>query len=318
TLAERDPKLAASIVAQMADDPMRDERMYDLMQIWVAKDPSQAAAWVVELPFGSMKNDATTELGIAWGALDPAAASQWVEENIFTENAPAGAASLTSAWAQNDIEAATTWVASLDADTPARAEAIKALAFHLGGLDPQRGLAWLGRLKPGDRNLIVVNFAAAWSDKDPRSAANWLRYQAGDIDPRTRDQASLAVIHSWAADEKSAASASNWIDGIPDGELKENAKATFAETHAETSPPEALPWARDIRDLERRLEVTMVVFEEWILSDKEGFRAEITTEWENYEPELREEIYDLLLDEDPEFKKELIKLYENREEDPIE
>ena len=126
------------------------------------------------------------------------------------------------------------------------------------------------------------------------------------------------MIHSWAADEKSAASASNWIDGIPDGELKENAKATFAETHAETSPPEALPWARDIRDLERRLEVTMVVFEEWILSDKEGFRAEITTEWENYEPELREEIYDLLLDEDPEFKKELIKLYENREEDPIE
>ena len=162
-LAERAPKSAAQIVARMADSPIRDERMYDLMQIWVNKDATQAADWVSGLPHSGMKDDATTELGLAWGSSDPEAAARWVDENIFTENAPAGAASLTSAWVKVDVDAATEWVESLDIDAPARDEALKALAFHLGELDATRGLAWLARLKPKDRNLIVVNFAAAWS-----------------------------------------------------------------------------------------------------------------------------------------------------------
>ncbi len=136
-----------------------------------------------------MKNDATTELGLAWGNSDPEAAARWVDENVFTENAPAGAASLTSAWVRTDIEAATEWVESLDSDSPARKEAIRALAFHLGEIDPTRGLAWISRLKPEDRNLIIVNFAASWSDSDPQAAANWMRFQSAGIDPRTRDQA---------------------------------------------------------------------------------------------------------------------------------
>lgn len=311
-LAERAPKSAAQIVARMADTPERDERMYDLMQIWVSKDPTQAADWVSGLPYSGMKNDATTELGLAWGASDPEAAARWVDENIFTENAPAGAASLTSAWVKVDAEAATAWVESLDADAPARDEAFKALAFHLGGLDPTRGLAWMSRLKPEDRNLIIVNFAAAWSDSDPQAAADWMRFQSGSIDPRIRDQATLAVIHSWAANEAEAASASDWIDNLADGELKEKAKATFAESHAENAPQEALPWAQSIDDPQRRREVTMVVLEEWIIQDKENFKAEITAEWAGFDEGLRHEIYDLLLDHDPEFKKQLFSMFEER------
>ncbi|MGI9241468.1 MAG: hypothetical protein ACR2RV_11750 [Verrucomicrobiales bacterium] len=317
-LAERSPKAAAKLVSRMPDSPDRDERMYDLMQIWVSKDPTQAADWVSGLPFSGMKNDATAELGLAWGKSDPQAAAQWVDENIFTENAPAGAASLTSAWARIDIEAATEWVDSLDIDAPARKEAIRALAFHLGEIDPTRGLAWLARLKPEDRNLIIVNFAASWSDSSPQAAANWMRYQSGSIDPRTRDQATLAVIHSWAANESEAASASNWIDNLADGEFKEKAKATFAESHAETSPAEALPWAQSINDPERRLEATMVVMEEWVLQDREDFKAGITGEWESFDEGLRHEIYDLLIDHDPEFKKELYSMFEERPAEPVE
>jgi hypothetical protein len=317
-LAERDPKAAASFIARLEDTPTRDERLYDLMQIWVVKDPAQAAGWIVGLPFSGLKNDATAELGLAWGKRDPRAAAKWVDENIFTENAPAGAASLTSAWVKIDIEAATEWVESLDADAPARSEAIKALAYHLGEIDPQRGKAWIARLKPHDRKLILVNFATSWSTAEPRAAANWLRFQAGGIDSGVRDQATLAVIHTWAANEKEAANASAWIDRLADGDLKENAKAAFAETHAETSPPEALPWARDINDPQRRLEVTMVVLEEWILQDKEGFRGEITDRWEAFDEPLRHQVYDLLLEHDPDFKKQLIDLFEGRGEEPDE
>jgi len=317
-LAERSPKAAAKLVSRMPDTPDRDERMYDLMQIWVSKDPTQAADWVSALPHSGMKNDATTELGLAWGNSDPEAAARWVDENIFTENAPAGAASLTSAWVRTDIEAATEWVESLDRDSPARKEAIRALAFHLGEIDPTRGLAWISRLKPEDRNLIIVNFAASWSDSDPQAAANWMRFQSAGIDPRTRDQATLAVIHSWAANESEAADASDWIDNLADGEFKENAKATFAESHAETSPAEALPWAQSIDDPQRKQDVTMVVLEEWILQDKEEFKTGITAEWENFDETLRHEIYDLLLDHDPEFKKQLFTMFEDRVEGAVE
>ena len=314
-LAETNPKAAAAIVARMPDTPDRDERMFDLMQIWVQKDPTQAADWVGALPYSEMKDHATAELGLAWGKLDPQAASIWVDENIFTENAPAGASSLVSSWSRSDIEAASEWVASLDVDAPARTKALQALAYHLGELDPKRGLAWLTRLAADDRNLTAVNFAASWADSDPRAAADWLRYQSADIDPKIRDQATLAVIHSWAADEHHAASASKWIDSLADGTLKENAKATFAESHAETSPAEALPWALDIRDDERRNEVTMVVLEEWILQDKEGFKVGITDRWESYDEPLRHEIYDLLLDHDPDFKEDLFQMFENSQAD---
>jgi hypothetical protein len=310
-LAERDPKAAAAVIARLEDSPTRDERLYDLMQIWIGRDPHQAADWVTQLPIGGLKNDATAELGLAWGKADPAAASRWVDENIFTQNAPAGAASLTSAWARKDIAAASEWVSTLDVDAPARREAIKTLAFHLGELDPQRGLAWIARLKPADRKQILVNFTASWSDRDPAAAASWLRYQAAGFDQVTRDQASLAVIHSWANSD--APAASRWIGELEDGDLKENAKATFAETYAETAPAEALPWAEDIDDPERRLEATMVVYEEWILKDKETFKSEIRNRWATLGDSLRHEIYDLLLDHDQEFKNELFRLLDERD-----
>lgn len=317
SLAERDPKAAARVVAQLGDTPTRDERLYDLMQEWIKKDPTQAADWVVGLPVGDLKTDATAELGLAWGKADPEAASRWVDENIFTQNAPAGAASLTSAWAAIDIEAASEWVASLDTDAPARNEAIKALAFKLGELDPQRGRAWLARLDRNDRNLILVNFAASWSDIDPAAAANWLRHQAKGVDQSIRDQATLAVIHSWASTDNEAPNAADWIDSLEDGRLKENAKATFAESYAETSPAQALPWAEAINDPQRRLDVTMVVLEEWVTADMEGFQTEMRDRWETLDEPLRHEIYDLLLDHDPEFKDELFKMLDERStEDP--
>ena len=311
-LANRDPKAAASIIARLEDTPIRDERLYTLMTAWVEKDPTQAADWVSALPFGDLKNDATAELGLAWGKSDPAATARWVDENIFTLNAPAGAASLTSAWAKSDIESASEWVAGLDTDAPARREAIRALAYKLGELDPQRGISWLSRLTPQDRKLILVNFTASWSDHDPAAAASWLRYQAKGVDQQIRDQATLAVIHSWTSTEDEAPAAADWIDGLEDGTLKENAKATFAETHADTSPAEAFPWARDLEDDERRLEVTMVVLEEWLVQDMDGFQTEMRDRWETLDEPLRHEIYDLLLDHDPQFKKELFELLDER------
>ena len=316
-LAERDPKAAAEVIARLEDTPNRDERLYELMQIWVGKDPTQAAAWVVGLSIGSLKNDATAELGLAWGSVDPESAASWVEENIFTQNAPAGAASLTSAWARTDLESVTEWIESLDPDVPARQDAAKALAYHLGELDPERGKAWLSRLKEKDRNRVAVNFATSWSDHDPRAAADWLRFQAREISAAVRDQAMLAVIHSWTHTEDEAANASTWIDGLADGVLKENAKATFAESHAENSPSEALPWAQNIKDPERRQEVTMVVYEEWAIQDLDGFKDEITRSWDTLDQSLRHEVYDLLLEEDPDFKSELFKMLDRRgTEDP--
>ncbi len=313
-LVESNPKTAAASVAKLDDTPARDELLYDLMQIWVEKDPTQAADWVAKLPVSSLKNDATTELGIAWTKLDPDSASRWVEENIFTENAPAGAASVASVWAKSDVEAASDWVDSLDPDAPARRDAMNALAFQLGASEPLHGLTWISRLKPDDRNLIAVNFAASWAHDAPRAAADWLRFQASGVDSRVREQATLAVIHSWAANAAKAPNASKWIDALEDGDLKENAKATFAESHAETSPSEAAPWAFDIKDPERRLDVTMVVFEQWAEQDLDGFKTGLTEGWEGYEQPLRHEIYELLMDYDPDFKEKLFNSFENARE----
>ena len=54
----------------------------------------------------------------------------------------------------------------------------------------------------------------------------------------------------------------------------------------------------------------MVVLEEWITQDKDDFKAGITDEWDGFDEGLRHEVYELLLDHDPQFKKQLFTLFE--------
>jgi len=309
-LARTDPLAAAATLGRIEDSPLRDERLYDLMVIWTEIDPRQAADWVVNLPIGSLKTDATAELGLSWGTADPESAARWVEENIFTENAPAGAASLTSVWARSDPDSAAEWVASLDTETPARREAIKALAEKLGALDSQRGLAWLGQLSSQDRNLVALQFVTSWSSIDPEAAANWLRSGSANLNAKTRDVTTLSLIHSWTS--VNPESASQWIIAISDSDLKEDAKAAFAETHVDDSPPEALSWAQSIVDLDRRFEVSMNVYEDWVIDNREDFKAALREDWEGLNQRTRHGIYDLLIDHDPDFKKELFLLLDDQ------
>ena len=51
-----------------------------------------------------------------------------------------------------------------------------------------------------------------------------------------------------------------------------------------------------------------------ILGDKEGFKAEIGTPMADFDKELRHEVYDLLLDHDPDFKDELFKIIDALDE----
>ena len=59
----------------------------------------------------------------------------------------------------------------------------------------------------------------------------------------------------------------------------------------------------------------MVVFEHWAEQDLDGFKEGLSESWEDYEQPLRHEVYELLMDYDPEFKTELFNSFEKSGED---
>ena len=307
-LLARDPRAAAVSVAQMPADDDRDARLTELMIHWTEKAPATAGEWLLEQAPSDFRAESSAEFTRAWADRDPAAAARWIGDRANNPAAVDAIGGLIARWTGSDADAAREWAESLG--TPAaRATASAALAYTWAQSDARAASTWVAQIKdPTLRAAAAKNLVNAWSVSDPRSAANWL--SANLREPNQRDAAALPLLLTWA--DTDPHSASKWVAALPGGQLQEQSKAIFAEALAEEAPNDAITWAESIGDSEQRNESILNIYESWMENDKPALLAHLRENL-NSAPVLRNQIYEMLFEHDPEFRAELIGLYEGRE-----
>lgn len=308
-LLKQDPLAAAKSLAQMPVGEDLDDRMIELMEFWTEGTPDAAGAWLAEQPRGEFRDHAAEEFGAAWGEHDPRAAANWLSAHLSAPGSEAAIGAVSSSWAASSPDEARAWIATLPAGT-AKLRASGALAFTWSTDSPHDAARWAESIDDGaEHRAAVVNIANSWGAKDPASAAVWIRSKI--LDTELRDAAALTLIHQWAGSDPLAAS--KWIAGLPGGQLQETSKAIFAESLAAEAPSDAIIWARSIEDTERRNEAILNVYEGWMDVDQAEFSNHVRQHLTDHsDPKLREQLFDLLYEQDPQFRSELIQLYENR------
>ena len=312
-LLKSDPAAAAASLGQMSPDEERDDRLFELMEHWVSTSPDAAGSWLLAQPQGEFRDDSAEEFSLAWARLAPEAAASWVGSHLQSPAGKAAVGALVSEWARQDPSAALAWVEALTEPEAARS-ATGSLGYAWGQDAPHAAARWAAQIDdPTLKRAAAINLVNAWSETDPDDAAVWVA--TGLSDPALRDAAALTLIHTWADNDPRAAS--QWIAGLGSGELLESAKTVFAESLAYEAPKDAVVWARSIDDPVRRNEAILNIYEDWIETDKPALIGHLRSNLDDHaDAELRDGVYDLLYDHDPDFRAELLQLFEEQAEAP--
>lgn len=111
------------------------------------------------------------------------------------------------------------------------------------------------------------SFAAAWMQKDPFPATQWVLMNPEVLTAPIFEYA----IHRWALTDPEACS--GWLTTLPAGAQKDAAVAGLVAALQQRDPGAALAWTMEIRDSENRLEK----------------QRQILSDWESYAPEAAAE-----------------------------
>ncbi|MCB1098232.1 MAG: hypothetical protein KDN22_21855 [Verrucomicrobiae bacterium] len=307
------PELAAAEVANLPEaTELRDDRLAQLMEVWVEQNPNDAADWASTLPNGIFRDEALQELGAAWAISDAAAAAQWAKQSLAAgQLLPASA--LLSAWGRNDPDNAAKWLSDLsdseeteiDADTLSRLTG--ALTYAWASTEPEAAAKWVAAQEdPGVRSRAIVNLAAGWAEHDPGALATWLQTNVPP-DASEAQAAYVALASQWADSQPEVAG--QWAAALPSGELRDTTLATFTSSLATSSPAAALQWSQQIEDTARRQEAALDIYETWLDDDLPTARdALIATIPTLEERAYQHDLYNLLHEKDPIFRDELYNL----------
>jgi hypothetical protein len=140
-----DPQRAArSLVttAQQADSATAIDKLSasaaSIASAWTGQNPSEAAAWALTLPDGKLREEALGKVAGEWARYDP--------------------------------EAVSVWINSLPQDR-SRDYAIGQLVNQIASTDPTSAFTWASSMAAGEKQIEVLNSAAAtWKNQDPDAA----------------------------------------------------------------------------------------------------------------------------------------------------
>lgn len=155
-----------------------------LLEDWARHHPDEALAWVLRAPSGPERMAIAENLCLQLARINPAAAADLVGE-VGADGYVLD--NVVQQWAEQDIDAARTYV--------------------------------LGLTPSPDRDRLAERIALADSKHNPAAAATWVCEQ---ISPgAAQNDAAMAVIHQWLAEDRRAALA--WIETFPRGSLRDRA-----------------------------------------------------------------------------------------------
>lgn len=234
---------------------------------WAKLDPDAALAWANTLKSDRDKNAAINSVISEMAAKDPAKAVQ-VAAGLPEDAQGRAYSEIAQKWAATDFAAAETWIQSLPAES--RDRAMASALETLAQTDPEGAAAKVASLPEGnDRDNAIEDIAGPWARKDPAAAAAWVSQQVTeDIDDAIRP-----VIASWA--NQNGAAAKTWIESLPQGELRDEATATYIWSNRTADPASSVQLAETISDEGTRNRTLWGTYNNWMREDREAATAAV-------------------------------------------
>jgi len=226
---------------------------------WARNDPEGALAWARTLE-GSERSKAISSVLREMAASDPAAAAAQLSI-LNGEDLGRSYREIAKQWGAKNWQDAQAWVNTLPAE-----ERPKALASAIEGLaiqDPKMAASELAKL-PQDQvtSGAVEAVAQSMARDDPAAAAKWLTgLKAEDTGNAMRD-----VMMSWSATDP--AGAVNFIREQPEGDLRDDAAATYVWSDRSGNPSQTIAVAEMIGDESKRTRAVSRAAASWMREDE--------------------------------------------------
>jgi RNA polymerase sigma-70 factor (ECF subfamily) len=273
----KDPRAAARWIEQLSDAEERGDARAALAYGWGRSDVRAAAAWVQENSDGAERTGLLRDLIGGAAYTDPRGAAELAAKSFegkdlwclemerafkgWSESDPASAARFLEAlsgpargggshwlpgvakhWALRDPSAALEWAETLEGEE--RTVALMAVSEGLVKSiisNPKEALSVLDKLPASRREEALSGIVEAWTDIDPRAAAEFARSR-----PESAATLDEVIARRWANRDLEAAIA--WARSLPEGIGRDSALEAAALSCAGWNPVRASELPREIRD----------------------------------------------------------------------
>ncbi|MCB1204910.1 MAG: hypothetical protein KDN18_11670 [Verrucomicrobiae bacterium] len=266
-----------------------------LYAIWAEKDPRAAAARALTIPNSQERSSALWTLASTWAQSDPGAAWEWGNALERASDRKAVLQNVISAVAGNgDTSQA---IAFLETMPPGqgRSDALQQVASFLANSDPEEAYAFVMQHAVNDRDRQAVSnvlqqwarsdparaFELAFSELDPgnarRSAIQSVINEAANRDPalarelmaKLDDQDLENVSHSaaYTLARNDLEGSIEWAEGLPEGDIKENAFSSILSEWSRENPEEAVLYGLKIENDDRRRRSLGNALSQWAYQD---------------------------------------------------
>ena len=251
-LAAENPEAALAISLEAresldAKGQQNDHMLQMILQQYAAKDPVAAAQWLAdnEEKIGEVQDHvkqsmiraaAQQDIGIAIGILDTLKMSE--NDNAF--------ASISGGV---NIDNADVFIAALRDSNASKGQRTNALrGLHASQLfeDFETATAWLKKdtITAEEREGITENLGYDTVKNEPEKWLSWLA--SNEKKAVSQSQATKNIIAGWTRADFAATG--EWINSQPDGDQKDQAIYTYADTLAPHEPAAAADWALTLTD----------------------------------------------------------------------
>jgi hypothetical protein len=200
-MAEEDARLALSWMGEASElfgNSSSQSMAYRIAREFVQEDPQEAIAWGTEVPEGRARDYYYQTVGDAWARMEPEVAGDWLMKAIDVQGFEAVnnlARGVFDEWVEVNQDEPFKFIAGIR-DAAAREAAMSMALNELAGENP----------------ALAAERLADWGTADLK--------QAQTISQR--------LMGNWM--QRDAAAASQWLNGLPSGQVKDSAISTMLQT----------------------------------------------------------------------------------------
>ncbi|MGE9270840.1 MAG: hypothetical protein ACQKBU_08550 [Verrucomicrobiales bacterium] len=171
-IAANDPALATQLLTEMPYSGERGDAMAAMIPQILAQGTDSARDWVTTIEDERLRNGAMSRLAESLARTDPEGTADWLASNS-TDATRRSMDNVIRTWASQDLTAATNYFENLPAGD-ARTNALRGLASHLAGEDPQQAAALIDQYPNDASDRVYQQFVWESARQDPALAADYI------------------------------------------------------------------------------------------------------------------------------------------------
>jgi hypothetical protein len=265
-----DPAAAWSEALSLNNPQDQMNRLRMLAEMWAQLEPEAAMAAVAALERPDLRAQLKRQVVGHWANRDLDAAVQWALGQPPSADRSSLLTTTLTALAMSNPERAMQLTSSLTG-----VESQQATVAVLGAwsqTDPRGAAQSLAMLQdPAMRQQAVGQIARSYASMYPDEVVLWLR----DLAPAEADQATVAVVRVLARQDPLRAA--DLVEGISEPNQQRNAASQLVNRWARSDPEAAVEWSSQVEDPGLRTQLYMSIMPQWARYDRDAAVSYVQT-----------------------------------------